>query len=411
MPVEQARRVFSDDPFLDMFAQRSLIRARGGGVEVGEIVQALAVVGKGGVDAWTATLTDLADRLSASAESSANAGNRLSARDCYLRASTYLDLAGWPLYGSPVDDRLKKTAAQSDDVFAKAMALTDHHSEFLEIELDGLAMPAWFFSPDSSGKARRTIIHTNGYDSNVHEMYFAQALPALARGWNVLLFDGPGQGRCLIRDGSSIRPDWENVVAPVLDTAVARTDVRKDAVVLGGWSFGGYLAPRAAATHADRLAALIADPGQWDQRDNVVKMLPLSDEEKAAFPNIDLSKLDPIQQWFDSPDVDPVMKWRVVRRGFWVNGVSNFADYAVGMCDYTLSDRASNITCPTLVTEAVGDPVAANARLLFDAVGAQKKSFIEFSEADGAGGHCETLNRSLFNQRVFDWLDGVVAAD
>ena len=138
-------------------------------------------------------------------------------------------------------------------------------------------------------------------------------------------------------------------------------------LVLGAFAEGRLPALSAAADGAaeGRLAALIADPGQWDQRDNVVKMLPLSDEEKAAFPNIDLSKLDPIQQWFDSPDVDPVMKWRVVRRGFWVNGVSNFADYAVGMCDYTLSDRASNITCPTLVTEAVGDPVAANARLLF----------------------------------------------
>ncbi len=409
--MDQARRVFSDDPFLDMFAQRSLIRARGGGVEVGEIVQALAVVDKGGVDAWAATLTDLATRLAASAESSVIAGNPSSARDCYLRASTYLDLAGWPLYGRPVDDRLKQTAAQSDDVFAKAMELADHHSEFLEIDLDHLAMPAWFCSPFSSGKARKTIIHTNGYDSNVHEMYFAQALPALARGWNVLIFDGPGQGRCLIRDGSAIRPDWENVVAPVLDTAVARPDVRTDAVVLAGWSFGGYLAPRAAATHADRLAALVADPGQWDQRDNVVKMLPLSDEEKAAFPEIDLAKLDPIQQWFDSPDIDPVMKWRVVQRGFWVNGVTNFADYAVDMCNFKLSDRADKITCPTLITKAAGDPVAANAGLLFDAVGSEKKTFVEFTEADGAGGHCETLNRSLYNQRLFDWLDGVVSGD
>ena len=291
------------------------------------------------------------------------------------------------------------------------MNLAEHSAQFLEIDLDGLAMPAWFLSPDASAEPRRTVICTNGYDSNVHEMYFAQALPALQRGWNVLLFDGPGQGRCLIRDGATLRPDWENVVGPVLDVAAARADVDTSRIVLTGWSLGGYLAPRAAATHASRLAALVADPGQWDQRNNVVGMLPISDEDKAAFPDIDLAKLDPIQDWLTSADVDPVMKWRIVQRGFWVNGATDFAAYAVNMCDFTLSDRAAAITCPTLLTKAAGDPLAANAGLLFDAVGAANKVLVEFTEEDGVGGHCETLNRSIYNQRVFEWLESVVPAN
>jgi hypothetical protein len=36
-----------------------------------------------------------------------------------------------------------------------------------------------------------------------------------------------------------------------------------------------------------------------------------------------------------------------------------------------------------------------------------RKSLINFSAAEGAGEHCEMLNRSLVNRRVFDWLDGV----
>ena len=402
--------MFIDDQLLDSFAQRSLIRARGGGVEIGELVHAISTVLDGGDHAWAASFTDLADKLAGVGDSAASRGERATARDAYLRASTYYDLAGWPLFGAPVDARLAATAAASDAVFAKAMENVSHHAEYLEIDLDGLLMPAWFFSADSSGTARRTIINTNGYDSNVHEMYFAHALPALERGWNVLLFDGPGQGRCLIRDGAHLRPDWENVVVPVLETASARPDVQTDAIVLCGWSLGGWLAPRAAATHSDKLAALVADPGAWDQRNNVVAMLPLTDEEKQAFPNVDLAKLDPIQDWLTSDDVDPTMHWRIVGRGFWVNGVSNFAEYAVNMCDYTLSDRAANITCPTLITKAEGDPLGANAGLLFDAVGATKKDLIEFTAADGVGGHCETENRSVYNQRVFEWLEQVVPA-
>lgn len=403
-------RMFIDDALLDSFAQRALLRVRGGGAEIGEIQQAVSTVLDGGDHAWAASFSDLADKLVGIGDRAAEAKNSASARDAYLRASTYYDLAGWPLFGAPVDPRLVKSAAAADDAFAKAMALADHRAEYLEIDLDGLAMPAWFLSSDPSGTARRTIINTNGYDSNVHEMYFAHALPALERGWNVLLFDGPGQGRNLIRDGAHLRPDWENVVGPVIDVASARADVDSDAIVLCGWSLGGYLAPRAAATHADRLAALVADPGQWDQRANVVPILPLTDDEKAAFPDVDLSKLDPIQEWLTSDDVDPTMRWRIVGRGFWVNGVNNFAEYAVAMCDYTISDRAANITCPTLITKAEGDMLAANAGLLFDAVGANNKVLVEFSASDGAGGHCETENRSVYNERVFAWLDTVVPA-
>ncbi|MGA9717149.1 MAG: alpha/beta fold hydrolase [Acidobacteriaceae bacterium] len=89
---------------------------------------------------------------------------------------------------------------------------------------------------------RPTMVHVDGYDSNIQEMYFAHGAAALRRDYNCLLFDGPGQGRKLIRDGLPIRPDWENVVRPVIDYALARPEVDPARIVLSGWSFGGFLA-------------------------------------------------------------------------------------------------------------------------------------------------------------------------
>lgn len=57
-----------------------------------------------------------------------------------------------------------------------------------------------------------------------------------------------------------MRPDWEHVVTPVVDYARSRSEVDPDQIALIGWSFGGYLAPRAASGE-HRLAACIADPG------------------------------------------------------------------------------------------------------------------------------------------------------
>src|SRR5947208_3925776 len=88
----------------------------------------------------------------------------------------------------------------------------------------------------------------------------------VARGYHCLLFDGPGQGRALIEQRLPMRPDWEKVVTPVVDVAVKLPGVDPEKIILAGWSFGGFLVVRAAAFDP-RATAVIADPGQWDQRD------------------------------------------------------------------------------------------------------------------------------------------------
>jgi dipeptidyl aminopeptidase/acylaminoacyl peptidase len=62
-----------------------------------------------------------------------------------------------------------------------------------------------------------------------------------------LIFDGPGQGRVLYKQGIAMRPDWENVVTPVVDYALSHPEIDPARIALIGWSFGGYLAPRAAS--------------------------------------------------------------------------------------------------------------------------------------------------------------------
>lgn len=70
-----------------------------------------------------------------------------------------------------------------------------------------------------------------------------------------------------------MRPDWEVVLRAVVDAALAQPEVDGDRIAVMGWSFGGWLAPRATAGEP-RVAALVADPGQWDQAEAVRAMLP-----------------------------------------------------------------------------------------------------------------------------------------
>jgi hypothetical protein len=47
---------------------------------------------------------------------------------------------------------------------------------------------------------------------------------------------------------------------------------------------------------------------------------------------------------------------------------------------------------------------SSNAKDLYDMLTCPK-TFIEFLDADGAGMHCEVLNRSMANRKILDWLD------
>jgi acetyl esterase/lipase len=99
-----------------------------------------------------------------------------------------------------------------------------------------------------------------------------------------------------------------------------------------------------------------------------------------------------------------MLRWSLLQRGLWVNGVDSIYDYAVDMFRYQLSPVAQNIACPTFISYAEADPVAAYAPRLYEAITAGKV-LVPFTMAEGAGMHTEALARTLYDQRMFDWLD------
>ena len=402
------RPFLSDNKMWEAFGGRAIGRIVYGGADIGECRAAVAAVGAGGVDDWHSAWATMAGHLAAAGDASAARGHAVSAREAYLRAATYYQVSYLPLFGRPVDPRLVAAFDAETAAFHKAAALFDPAIEVLEIPFEGTTLPAYFVKVDNSGRPRPTLVCTNGYDSNIQEMYFAHAVAAIRRGYNCLLFDGPGQGRVLIKQGLTIRPNWETVVTPVIDFALTRPEIDPGKIVLNGWSFGGFLAPRAAAFE-HRIAALIADPGQGDERDAVLPLLPLTDAQKAAFPDIDPKLLDGMAQALQSPTADPMLRWAFFQRGFWVHGVDSLFDYLKDFVRFQVLSVAPQISCPTLLTAAEGDPTAQGGVALLAALTVPRKERMFFTAAEGAGGHCEAFARTLYHQRTFDWLDETLA--
>ncbi|MEV6296629.1 hypothetical protein AB0M41_40835 [Streptomyces sp. NPDC051896] len=132
-------------------------------------------------------------------------------------------------------------------------------AEPVSIPYKDTSLPGYLVSPPDATRPLPTLIVNNGSDDPVSSAWTPLGAPAVARGFRALSFDGPGQQSMLFAHGVPFRPDWENVVTPVVDVLLPRPDVDPRRIVLAGISQAGYWVPRALAFE-HRIAAAVADP-------------------------------------------------------------------------------------------------------------------------------------------------------
>jgi dienelactone hydrolase len=394
-------RYFDNDLF-DEFAAFLVGYTASGGPDLGLLAGVGAVVGNGDAgafhDAWVAA----GDAFLAEAEGARTRDDRCRLT---LWASVCYATAYHPLYGTPVDPRLVSAFRKQIAAFDAGLALLPRPVAPLRIPFEGTTLPGYFLPAFGHEEGvRPLVIFTNGYDATVTEMYFAGAVLAARRGFHVLFFDGPGQGEMLIEHGMPMRPDWENVIRPVVDFALTLPSVDPDRIALSGWSLGGYLALRGASGEP-RLAACIADPG-------LRAVFTRAQIERFGLDAIDAATPgSPAEKAIDAVlATNAHMRWAILQRGLWVHGAASLPAYAEAAMAMTLEGRTGLIRCPTLLTTAENDPLSRGAEALAAEIG-ENATLMRFAAADGTGDHCEMGNRSLAMMRMLDWLADTLKLD
>ena len=391
-------RFMLDDALLDAQALRVAGSAVYGGADPDEVREACGGLDGTDLTAWFESWTTAGDAALAIGEREEATGHVESARNAYLRASNYLRNAGVMLLGAPLDPRLVASQGRQTAAFRRFGALLERPPEILEIPYEGASLPGYFFR---AGDGRRaTVILTGGYDGTAEELYLFNGAAALARGYNVLAFDGPGQGAALIERGLTMRPDWEAVIGPVVDLAVGRDDVDPARIALIGLSLGAYLAPRAASAE-HRLAACIADCGSFDLYAAALERMPAP--LAGAFARGNRLAVAIVRRILGRLVTDPTGGW-ALRRGVLVHGAADVIGYLEMLRPFTLDGRAGSIRCPTWVCNAEDDDISSSAPRLVAALTCEKE-YVLFTAAEGAADHCEVGARSLYHERSFGWLD------
>ena len=157
------------------------------------------------------------------------------------------------------------------------------------------------------------------------------------------------------------------------------------------------------ASGEPRLAACVADPGLISLWEPMQKMFGRAPAGSAGEPGAADPTLFEPYTWAHI-NASPAMRWKVVQRAFWVHGIDSLADYLAIARDYSNREALRSIRCPVFVAWEEDDPLAASAQEVYDALNGAK-TLVRFLAAEGAGDHCAILARSLFHQRMFDWLD------
>lgn len=388
--VQPIRILFREDLYDGQFA-RTLSASYAGMADLGEAFATAHAVGRPTPNRWF----EAWDRLAAStmtqldtAEASP-ARDRESARSLALRASEYARQAGFFLRHNLADPRLHATYRRQVDAFARAFPHLAAYAEASRIPYEGTWLKAFFYSADHQPIPRPTILFPCGYDSTAEEGW-TNVPAALARGFNAVCFEGPGQGEALYDQGLVFRPDFDAVVTPLIDLLETHPRVDRTAVVLVGRSFAGYLAPQ-AATVEHRIAALVCDPAQPYMGAHLPKGLIGKVAAPAAKAEMRFSH-----------DKEEFFGARMA-----AHGVTTVEDYFAELRRYTMLANAADIACPTLIVECEGDPIGGGGPALAAAIG-DRATLRRLTIADGAGGHCGWMGQRVWEDLVFGWLDTII---
>ncbi len=268
--------------------------------------------------------------------------------------------------------------------------------ERTEVPYENVKLPVMHVRPQGTSKG--TILIHGGNDSYFEEFLFS-LLYLQEKGFEVYLFEGPGQGGVMRTQGMHFTHEWEKPVKAVLD------NLGLDDVTIVGISLGGYLAPRAAAfdKRISRVVAWSVFPCFQDiivgtQKPTMQKAFHIMMKLHAR-PIIDLV-------FGKKAKKEPMIDWGL-KHGCYAYEAKDAYDYARKLKLYDLEPVAEKITQDMLIIGADQDHFI-DYRLIGREINMLKNvkslTFRLFTDKEDAQNHCNVGNGKIVLDTICDWI-------
>ena len=386
------------DPILDQVLLFYLGEAWTGMTDIGECLDSASRVAKDDPWGWTTAWRATADRLAKEADEALAAGNQRTAGQSYLRASSYYRAAAHR-HPDPTGEDMKRLAKEAVRCYHTALKLLPELGGVpVEIPYEGTTLPGYLFKAKGARAGSPLVIVHQGRDAWAQDCTYI-AREALARGISCLLVDGPGQGEVVRLQHLVFRPDWENVIGPVVDWAVKQRGIDPKRIGLIGISMGGSLAPRAAA-YESRLKIVVANPGvlNWGRiiddffKENLPDLMQLLEKDPAAFDSAMENLMD--QNAFFAWAVHD-MEWR--------HGGDSPSEMIRNVRRFDASKDIARIKARVLVIDGDAEEYG-QANELFEALNCPK-DYLKFKKEDTALLHVQVGSLAFATTRIMDWVE------
>lgn len=268
--------------------------------------------------------------------------------------------------------------------------------ERYDVPYENVKLPVMHVKP--SGECKGKILIHGGNDSYFEEFLFS-LLYLQEKGFEVYLFEGPGQGGVMRVQGMHFTHEWEKPVKAVIDFF----DLSDITIV--GISLGGYLAPRAAAFDK-RITKVVA----WSVfpcfQDILVSMQPQSTQR--AFHTLMKLHARPLLNlvFGKKAKKSPIIDWGI-KHGCYAYEAPDAYSYAKKLKLYDLAPIADKITQDMLILGANGDHFI-DYRLIGREINmltnVRSLTFRLFTDKEDAQNHCNVGNGKLALDTICDWI-------
>ncbi len=268
--------------------------------------------------------------------------------------------------------------------------------ERLDVLYDGIKLPVWHLKP--KGESKDTILLHGGNDSYMEEFLFS-VLYLQECGYEVYLFEGPGQGGVVRNQGKHFTYEWECPVKAVLDT------LHMNNVTIIGISLGGYLAPRAAAfderitkvvcwsVFPSFLGSVIGTQGKTLEKTFYVMMKLRAKHLLNLIFNIK-GKKNPMTGW-------------AIHHGMYAYEAKSPYDWAKKLEKYDIRPVADKLKQDVFILGAGQDHFIDYHKVSqeIDAfVNVKSLTFRLFTDKEYAANHCQVGNTKLALDTIMNWI-------
>ena len=317
-------------------------------------------------------------------------GNRIKEAIAYYRMSEFF------MYDGDSDKLLYYQKATS--------MFYDYYSEFFtngrvkkyEVPYENIVLPVLFAK--ANGSFRDIIILHGGNDSYMEELFFGM-LYLSEHGFDVYLFEGPGQGGVLRTQGKPFTHEWEKPVGKICDY------FNLNDVTIIGASLGGMLAPRAAAFEK-RIKRVVC----WSIFPNFLYVTYglLSKKLKNAFSFFIKIKAKFIINIIAKIKMkrSQLIHWGL-KHGMYAYGANTPYDYFTKMNKFQMLDIGNKIDQDVLIIGATKDHFI-NYHLYKEEIDVltniHSLTFKLFTEKQNASSHCNVGNTKLILDNIIDWI-------